>query len=368
MFCPSHTVKRLVTMGALLFAPIVLADLPDARHGSIPDGRRILSFEGGLTTTWQHTEDGAEDELLASLDLVATLPQGDGVWTLYVEGCVTPSAEGVSSFHPVVNADAGTALDAEGEGRLQVSELHYTHPVGDGSVSVGLLNPAVFLDASEVANDETRQFLAAPLVNNPTIGFPDYAPGVAYHYDASGWSPGVTVLLTESAGLAGNGGSYAKLFSFSEAERGLFLATELYWQPASATLRLGGWSRVIPGSEKESGEGEKQGVYGLAEGWLGRLHWSLRGGIAGQRGLTEASFVSAAGELPFNLAALGVGVARNLSGKEGDFVEQAECYVRTILGDTLQFTVDLQWLQPAEGGGEPSAGLMVAGFRMALIF
>ena len=56
---------------------------------------------------------------------------GNGEWTLYVEGSTTPHSDGVSNLLPDTNADAGTALDGDGKGRLQVSVLHYLRRFGD---------------------------------------------------------------------------------------------------------------------------------------------------------------------------------------------------------------------------------------------
>ncbi len=364
MVCVSDVAKGVLMAGTVLFSGMAVGDPPDVRHGSVPDGRQVLSFEGGLVMTWQHAGAvrAANDELLASLDLVATLPKGNGVWTLYVEGDVTPSPAGSSTLDPVVNADAGTALDGEGAGRLQVSGLHYSHPVGEGSVTFGLLDPARFLDASEVANDETRQFLAAALVNNPTIGLPDYTLGAAYHYDAEQWSPGITLLFADGAGLAGGKGSYAELFSL---QGGLFSALELYWQPAPLTMRLGGWHRTLPMSGTNGGE--RRGFYALAEGELEGLRWNLRGGIAGGVEVQTDSYVAVATALPFGDVTVGAGWAY-LDRKGGTPVEQVECYVRADVGEALQLTADLQWLEQAEREGEVFRGLTVTGFRLAFLF
>lgn len=91
-----------------------------------------------------------------------------------------------------VNGDAGSALNGNGDGRLQISELRYALPVRDfGTLSFGLLDPTAFLDTtshanptagpdfSGIANDETTQFLGNSFVNNPVVEFPDYTLGAA---------------------------------------------------------------------------------------------------------------------------------------------------------------------------------------------
>ncbi|MBA1333320.1 hypothetical protein QQ73_20495, partial [Candidatus Endoriftia persephone str. Guaymas] len=91
-------------------------------------------------------------------------------------------------------------------------ELHYAISLASGELVAGLIDASSFLDASEVANDETAQFLGAGFVNNPTIEFPDYSLGAVWHYDATVDHPGLTLLLSSSHGLADNDGKYDQLF------------------------------------------------------------------------------------------------------------------------------------------------------------
>ena len=69
-----------------------------------------------------------------------------------------------------VNADA---LDDDGD--IEVAEAWYEHSFKDDKVilTVGKLDPTVYFDANEVANDETTQFLADIFVNSIAVDWPD---------------------------------------------------------------------------------------------------------------------------------------------------------------------------------------------------
>ncbi len=200
---------RLVAMQGLLLltcgAHLAWADEVDERHGAVhEDAARGVEFEGGFTATAQHADDSAvDDELFGSLDLVATVPAGPGEIVMYVEGNSTPRKNGVASVIGEANGDAGSALDEDDNGRLQVSELHYTQGVGPGKITLGLLDVTGFLDTNAVANDETTQFLGASFVTNPTIEFPDYTLGGAYHQELAE-DTSLSFVLTSSNGLGDN--------------------------------------------------------------------------------------------------------------------------------------------------------------------
>ena len=104
-----------------------------------------------------------------------------GRWTLHIEGNTTPRDDGVSTLIGESNADAGTALDDARRGRVQVSELYYTHAwQGARSLAIGMVDASAYLDISRIANDANAQFLGVSFVNNPVIEFPDYSLGMVY--------------------------------------------------------------------------------------------------------------------------------------------------------------------------------------------
>ena len=179
-------VKATLCLGALGLSNQLLAAVSEdnVRHGTIPGRTPALAVNSGTIVTLQDASDSRiYNEGLASVDIVATLRTGNGRWLLYVEGETSPRSQGVSSLLPEANQDAGTAVDRDDNGRLQVSELNYLWNLGESALAMGLLNPAGPVDNSDVANNEASEFLAKTLVNNPTIAFPDYALGMVYFYE-----------------------------------------------------------------------------------------------------------------------------------------------------------------------------------------
>ncbi len=356
--CRRRAVARALSLVAvaiiqLLFTCASSADEPDIRHGSVIEKRNGIFIGGGITATGQTTNaDDVEAEALASLDLVTTVPTTSGAWTVYVEGNTSLQKAGVSSELSEANADAGSALDRDGNGRLQVSELRYTLRVGENSLAMGLIDPAGFLDASDVANDETTQFLTSSLVNNPTIAFPDYTLGIAYHHEVRATRPGFTVLLTSSHGLGDNpNASYSELMDVADEGKGMFTAGEAYWQGQDATFRFGVWTSSADHNEFRTGDNKHNyGIYALADGGINGARWNLRVGWANAKVSEPAAFASLGLDLPTAVATIGAGIAHTWLSHEivDPFKEDsshAELYTRFDMQGRWHISSHVQWLR-----------------------
>jgi hypothetical protein len=355
-----------------------LADEPQQRYGTVVETDHQIQVEGGFTATLQTSSDERiRDEALASFDLVAVIPRGQGKWTTYIEGNISPRRQGVSILLGEANGDAGSALDRDDKGRLQVSELHYARHLGDNSLTVGLINPAGVLDASAVANDETGQFLGASFVNNPTIAFPDYALGSSLHLEEGNGRPGYNLLLSSSHGLADNPRrSYAQLVDVEADGKGLFLGAEMYWSRAASRWRLGLWGHseeqpVMDGAAKEAAN---YGAYLNTDYAVGNSRWNLRLGMANDEVSPAAAFVGLAMETPVAGHTLGAGVARTAVsdqlGGAGD-VTQAELYLRVAVRDGLHLTPSIQYLHNSgfdNSGSEFGRGITVYSLRAGYSF
>lgn len=337
-------------------APLALAEPSpeyiEARHGAVSMPSQPIAVEGGITAVLQVPDDKHVDaELESSFDLVTTLPAGGGKWVIYVEGNTSPRTDGVSSLLGDANADAGSALDRDGKGRLQVSELHYFHSYRDGLLVTGLVDVTTSLDGSEVANDETSQFLNSTLVNNPTIEFPDYSLGVVYNREASE-GKGYSLVLTSSHGLADNpNASYAQLVDVGADGKGVFAAAEAQWPRAGLELRAGAWVNTAEHSRLNGRPGTEQnyGLYLAIDGQLETGRWNLRAGLANDAVSQASHFLSAALERPLNRATLGLGIAyTGLSDQDAtpqqDDMLAAEGYLRFALRDDMHVTPSVQWL------------------------
>jgi high affinity Mn2+ porin len=75
--------------------------------------------------------------------------------------------------------------DAEGEQLVYLKELWYEHALFDGRLifTLGKVDLTAYVDANDVANDETAQFLSPGFVHSAAIEFPDdNGPGVMIRF------------------------------------------------------------------------------------------------------------------------------------------------------------------------------------------
>jgi len=317
-------------------------------------------FSAGATLTVQTTTDRRVDsQALGSVDLGLLAPMGPGFWAIHVEGSTTvPDNTKVAALLGEANADAGSALDAEGNGRLQLSELNYTFPFAAGTLSIGLMDTGGFLDTSEIANDETAQFINANLVNNPTIGSPDYTLGMAWVYEGEEGMPSVTLLAARSHGLADDYPSYSSLFDGSvdvngdgiNDNKGVFAGAELGWCLEAANLRLGVWTNTADHPQVSGTPGFKDnaGLYAVADGTAGETLWGVRAGWADHDTSEAVGFLSGAVEFPTQYAAVGLGLAHTWANADlgpgfGD-TSVAEVYARFEATEHVQITPSIQWI------------------------
>jgi hypothetical protein len=350
----SNITAGLATLGLGLSAQAeTSSEHIEIRHGAVTMPAQPIAVEGGVTAIFQASDDkNINAELTTSFDLVTTLPAGNGKWVIYVEGNTSPRTDGVSSLLGEANADAGSALDRDGNGRLQVSEAHYFHPLGGGLLVSGLVDVTASLDNSEVANDETSQFLSSSLVGNPTIDFPDYSLGLVYNRE-TGENRGYSLALTSSHGLADNpNASYSQLVDVGADGKGVFAAAEGQWPVADTKLHAGAWINTADHDRLDGSTGTDQnyGVYLTVDGHLATDLWNLRAGVANDKVSQASQFLSAAFEHPFVSTTLGLGIAyTGLSDQDAtpqlDDILQAEGYLRFTPYDSLSVTPIVQWIR-----------------------
>jgi len=79
--------------------------------------------------------------------------------------------------------------DINDEVNVQVTEAWYEQGLfkDRAVVTFGKLDPTVYFDQSEVANDETTQFLGRIFRNSPTVDFPDNNAGIRLAYLPKEW-------------------------------------------------------------------------------------------------------------------------------------------------------------------------------------
>ena len=176
------------------------ATIVDAHKSNIEDIKKIkdavrnLDFSVGATSVVQGTinndrnlkrtpgitEKGDDADVSYSVDIEITSKIGDnGIALLYLEAGEGEGLNSEAGGLSGVNADA-SGDDAD----VQVSEIWYKHSfLNDKLVAtIGKMDVTRWLDANEVANDETSQFLSDMFVNNIAIDWPDYAYGTRISY------------------------------------------------------------------------------------------------------------------------------------------------------------------------------------------
>ena len=336
-----------------------------------------VAWEAGITAVAQDADDNRVDtELTASMDLLITKPGSHGEWLLYIEASSTPDADGVSAVYPTANADAGSVLNRDGDGGIQVSEFNYTFSLKDDRrLMVGLVNPSAWLDRSDITNDENTHFISGSLKNNTTIEFPDYTLGAIMRWLGSAAQPEIVLVVASSDGIADlPDRSYQDLLNLSSDQRGVFAGIDANWLGDRTSLRLGTWLRsddhAVAGSP---GEFENNyGVYGVY-GWrVGENAVNFRIGAANEDVSVATRFAAAAYERSTRIGLFGLGIARTRianSFRQADLddVTSAEAFLRIAIGNTgAQITPSVQYAENPgfdTSGATFSSSALVAGVR-----
>ena len=305
----------------------------DTYHG-VKSNQLSPSVEGGFTLVAQIiNEDRIENDLTASFDLFLTQPTDSGEWVIHTEGNTSPKIDGVSSVLGATNADSGSALDRDGRGQLQVSEFYYSTKLSHADLTMGLLDVTGFLDASDIANDETSQFLSTALVNNPTIEFPDYTLGVSYHHDTTFSDLSYTLVVTSSHGLADNPNvSYSELIDVRATDKGVFAAAEFTLPMSTFTLTSGFWVNTKNHQDIDGNENKNNsGIYLVLDGNIDNIKLNLRYGIADDSISEVDDFIGIAAEIPIAGSLLGIGytitgLSKDVAAVSKESIEQFEIY------------------------------------------
>ncbi len=158
----------------------------------------------------------------------------------------------------------GTNDDAIGFGESGESDVHILEAWFEGSyfdelltVTVGKIDLTNYLEANEVANDETAQFMSSGFINNLTVDFPD----------DNGLGVRVTLapadIVEINLGVADAGGEWDNIFD------GGFGMLEVNLMPQIAGLqghyRLYGWLSDKDHEDFETGDKEDYGSgYGIS--------------------------------------------------------------------------------------------------------
>lgn len=339
-----------------------------------------FQFSGGVTGIVLSTDDNRiGTDQTASADFDIERATRNGSWFVYVEANTTLDVNAASTVLVESNADAGTALDVDRDGRVQVSELNYRLDRPGERLTVGLLDPSSYLDRSRITNDENVQFLGVSFVNNPTIEFPDYTIGAAYERAARNRVPQINAVITSSNGIADNPNlSYSQLIQVVEDTKGVFGAVGVGWLNEAGFVRVGTWfntrdHREIGGTGTDA---DNYGVYTVLGRSWDRHGVSLRLGLANDKVTEGSKFVALAYRVRWRDHAIGVGAARTyLSDRETDPTlddsTQIEIFGRSALTAAAHVTLSVQRLKHSSFhalASDPRSSITIAGARFHYSF
>ncbi len=323
----------------------------------ITAGTQGLSKNQKLVTTYG----------VGSMDLVVDADIGSGVLHMYIEGA---SDAGGSAAEVVdgANLDAGTAADANGNGRVQLSELAYVFGSNSYSVAVGVQNLFAFADGNSTSNAETEQFMAVSLVNNPTIAMPDYTPSIVVNIGKEGHA-NATFMAARGTGLADNGEpkddfirNVTKDLLPDGTKKGAFALAEFRLEDKDVWLSVGAWNNTRQ-SNPLSG-----GYINLDSAEDELFSWSFRYGTNNDK-VGTSQFASFTTSHAIGSDVLGIGYSSQRYSATTIDTKLVECYYRWQLSDSLALTPDIQLWWDANGMRAPAAGMtggriIVYGLRM----
>jgi porin len=322
----------------------------------------------GITLVYQAATgdtDGVNNFATYSFDLEST-------WAVYQNddssGTVGFLADG---GHPIaqhgdedLSANIGSAFsvnsDADDED-IRIAELWYGQTLfGDKlTVVIGKIDQTTYLDTNRVANDETAQFLASPLLNNPSIAFPDRGLGFNATYT-------IDEQLYVSGGY-GDAAANASENGFNTVGDGdWFVAGELGWTPTMSNLP-GVYRLTVWGSGVDDENGAGVGLSADQEVAPGVVPFARLG--YGDKYLVDFEFSASVGVGFENFWRMGDLLAVGAAwGRTGDEQSQSlvEAFYRFNLTESVAITPDLQVVfNPIDSEEDV---VLVAGARLQATF
>ncbi|HTZ10868.1 MAG TPA: carbohydrate porin, partial [Candidatus Margulisiibacteriota bacterium] len=119
----------------------------------------------------------------ADITLSKEFKEINGRAFVHLEGGQSDGLEDNLIVYSNVNRDADNNED------IHLTEVWYEQGLfkDKAAITFGKLDPTVYFDQSEVANDETTQFLGRIFRNSPTLEFPDNTAGIRLAYMPLEW-------------------------------------------------------------------------------------------------------------------------------------------------------------------------------------
>ncbi len=147
----------------------------------IAQGTNNVNYGGDGQTQKKDRTDGSYS---ADITLAKEFKEVGGRAFLHLEVGQGAGLEDNLTLYSNVNRDSG-----DSEAKVEVTEFWYEQNLFKDKVALtfGKLDPTVYFDQNEVANDETTQFLGRIFRNSPTVEFPDNNAGIRVAYLPAEW-------------------------------------------------------------------------------------------------------------------------------------------------------------------------------------
>ena len=147
----------------------------------IVQGANNVNYNGDGHTLKDSRADGSYS---ADITLGKEFKEINGKAFLHLEAGQGAGLEDNLVLYSNVNRDAG-----DSEAHVDVTEFWYEQGLFNekADLTFGKLDPTVYFDQNEIANDETTQFLGRIFRNSPTLEFPDNTAGIRVAYLPAEW-------------------------------------------------------------------------------------------------------------------------------------------------------------------------------------
>ena len=223
----------------------------------IIQGTNNVNYGGDGQTQKKDRTDGSYS---ADITLAKEFKEVDGRAFLHVEAGQGAGLEDNLTLYSNVNRDAG-----DSGANVQVTELWYEQNLFKNRVALtfGKLDPTAYFDQSDVANDETTQFLGRIFRNSPTVEFPDNNAGIRVAYMPVSWLELGYGLFNAKSGWDKIGDN---LFNMGQVS----FKTNFLNLPGN--YRFYGWSNNAPHTEWLDTEKTKETAYGLGLSFDQKVH------------------------------------------------------------------------------------------------
>ncbi|MDD5156317.1 MAG: carbohydrate porin, partial [Candidatus Omnitrophica bacterium] len=187
----------------------------------------------------------------ADITLAKEFKEVNGKAFLHLEGGQGDGLEDNLTVYSNVNRDA------DNHENVRVTELWYEQGLfkDRAAVTFGKLDPTAYFDQSEVANDETTQFLGRIFRNAPTLEFPDNTAGLRLAYMPKEW-------VELGYGMFnGNSDNWSRMFD------NLFNIGQVSFKTnffnLAGNYRFYGWNNNLPHTKWMDATKGKEAAYGF---------------------------------------------------------------------------------------------------------